>query len=385
MKNVAGHKSSRRIRPMWPAASAVAVIAAVAGAAGFAAGDGTAAPKTTEATLQAGMLAVEGTNQGDRIALRLGAGQPGIIQVDAGDDGSAEFSFNRADVSAIVVAGGNRGDSLRIDETNGVFADTIPTTLDGGNGNDRLAAGSGVETVLGGNGSDSLFGGAGASTLDGGNGNDTLSGGNGAERLVGGNGNDSIDGHRANDAAFMGNGDDSFVWDPGEGSDAIEGDNGNDTMVFDGAPAAERVDLTANGNRLKFFRDVGNITMDTRGVERVDFNALGGVDIVTVNDLTATDVNEVNVDLAGTLGGATGDGAADDVIVNGTDGDDTINVAGDAGGVTVSGLVPTVNVFHSEAANDRLDINDGAGTDTVDSAGLANGVIQLFVDGVLVP
>ena len=48
--------------------------------------------------------------------------------------------------------------------------------------------------------------------------------------------------------------------------------------------------------------------MDTAGVERVDFNALGGADLVNVNDLTGTDVSDVSVDLAGTLGGATGDG-----------------------------------------------------------------------------
>ena len=38
----------------------------------------------------------------------------------------------------------------------------------------------------------------------------------------------------------------------------------------------------------------------------------------------------MNVDLAGALGGATGDGQADHVVVNGTNGDDTINVNGDA-------------------------------------------------------
>ena len=74
--------------------------------------------------------------------------------------------------------------------------------------------------------------------------------------------------------------------------------------------------------------------MDTAGVEQVDFNALGGADLVTVNDLTGTDVSSVNVDLAGTLGGATGDGQADRVVVNGTNGDDAINVNGDATEVT---------------------------------------------------
>ena len=106
----------------------------------------------------------------------------------------------------------------------------------------------------------------------------------------------------------MGSGDDTFVWDPGDGSDVVEGQDGNDTMVFNGAAAAEQVDVSANGSRLRFFRNPGNITMDTAGVETVDFNALGGADVVTVNDLTGTDVTSVNVDLAGTIGGTAGDG-----------------------------------------------------------------------------
>jgi hypothetical protein len=119
--------------------------------------------------------------------------------------------------------------------------------------------------------------------------------------------------------------------------------------------------------------------MDTAGVERVDFNALGGADLVTVNDLTGTDVKTVNLDLG------VGDGEPDRVVVNGTNGDDTITVNGDAGGVKVSGLAATIGILHPEAANDRLEINTLAGTDAVDSSGLAAGAIQLFVDGVLVP
>jgi hypothetical protein len=98
-------------------------------------------------------------------------------------------------------------------------------------------------------------------------------------------------------------------------------------------------------------------------VERVDFDALAGADLVTINDLTGTDVTNVNVDLEGTPGG-TGDGQADRVVVNGTNGNDTIDVNGDAGGVKVSGLAATVGVLHSEAANDRLEINTLEGTET---------------------
>jgi hypothetical protein len=154
-------------------------------------------------------------------------------------------------------------------------------------------------------------------------------------------------------------------------------------MVFNGAAAAEQVDVSANGSRLKFFRNPGNVTMDTAGVERVDFNALGGADVVTVDGLTGTDVSSVNIDLAGTLGGAAGDRQADRVVVNATNGNDAIDVSGDAQVVKVSGLAPTTEIFHSEVANDRLDVNTLAGRDTVGSVGLAAGAIQFFVDGTL--
>src|SRR6266498_3172389 len=168
----------------------------------------------------------------------------------------------------------------------------------------------------------------------------------------------------------------------GDGSDTIDGRSGNDTMRFNGAAAAEQINLSANGSHLKFTRDVAGITMDTVRVERVDFNALGGADAVTVNDLTGTDVNSVNVDLAGALGGATGDGVADRVIVNGTAGNDAIDVSGDANVVMVSGLAATTKILHPEAANDRLEVNTLAGADTVATVGLAPGSIQLFVNGV---
>jgi hypothetical protein len=155
-------------------------------------------------------------------------------------------------------------------------------------------------------------------------------------------------------------------------------------MVFNGANAAEQVDLSANGTRLKFFRNPGNITMDTAGVERVDFNALGGADVVTVNDLEATAVRQLNIDLAAVLGGATGDGQADRVTVVGTEGNDKIDVSGDAGAVKVSGLAAAIRILHPEAALDRVNINTLGGVDSVASAALSAGAIQLFVDGAIV-
>ncbi|HET7353294.1 MAG TPA: hypothetical protein VFJ11_04520, partial [Gaiellaceae bacterium] len=220
--------------------------------------------------------------------------------------------------------------------------------------------------------------------LEGGNGNDAIAGGPGAETLIGGDGNDSIDGNGGNDRVALGAGDDTFVWDPGDGSDTIDGEDGRDTMVFNGGGGADTVDLSANGNRLRFFRNPANITMDTGGVEFVTFNALGGADNVTVNDLTGTDVISVDLDLAGTLGGTTVDGQTDRVAVNGTAGADAATVAGGAGDVSVTGLAPTLELQHAEAT-DQLDLENFAVGDTVASGGLAAGTIQLFLDGVLIP
>src|SRR4029078_1989340 len=115
-----------------------------------------------------------------------------------------------------------------------------------------------------------------------------------------------------------------FTWDPGDGSDTVEGQAGLDTMLFNGANVSERIDVSANGERLRFFRDIANITMDVNDAEGVDFRALGGADTVTVNDLSGTDVRVVRSDLAGVAGGAAGDGQPDQVIVNSTNRKDAI-------------------------------------------------------------
>jgi hypothetical protein len=359
MKNLIRLKESRTVRPVSLAASAIAVAAL----AGIVAGQGNAAPpiqadkalyppkvaKVKEPKLKYGVLTVRGTKASDKLALRLQASEPGILQIDVGDDGSADFNFERSKIAKISVNARSGSDLVRIDESTGVFTDTIPTTIEGGDGNDTIAGGKGIETLLG------------------------------------GRGNDSIDGNGGNDLALLGAGDDTFVWDPGDGSDVVEGQAGADTMRFNGANVSEQVDLSANGSRLKFFRNPGTITMDTAGVERVDFNALGGADVVTVNDLTGTDVTSVNVDLAGTPGGASGDGQPDRIVVNASNGNDAIDVSEDARVVKLSGLAPTVKILHPEVANDRLEINTLAGTDTIETVGLAAGAIQLFVDGILVP
>jgi Ca2+-binding RTX toxin-like protein len=214
-----------------------------------------------------------------------------------------------------------------------------------------------------------------ALTVDGGPGGDRELGGGGADVLIGGDGNDFADGNRGNDTGLMGAGDDTFQWDPGDGSDTIEGQDGGDTMLFNGANVAEQFDLSANGQRLRFFRDIASITMDTNSVEVVDLRALGGADKVTVHDLSGTGVTSVKADLGA------GDGQPDHVIVDGTPGADVIFVSGSAGAANISGLAANVAITNSEPANDALRIDALAGDDVVEASGLAADVLALTADG----
>ena len=110
----------------------------------------------------------------------------------------------------------------------------------------------------------------------------------------GAQGDDLINGGDGNDVALMGAGDDMFVWNPGDDNDTVEGQAGTDTLLFNGANIAEKIDISANGGRVRFIRDVANVTMDMNDIETIDFNALGGADTIVVNDLSGTDVKEIN-------------------------------------------------------------------------------------------
>jgi Ca2+-binding RTX toxin-like protein len=302
------------------------------------------------AKVKHGTLRVQGGDGGQHVALRLKAGDAQTIQVDAGDNGSADYSFARSNVHAIKVKMGDGNDSARIDDANGAFTNSIATTLSGGDGNDTLEGGQ-VQIAAE------------------------------NEKYKGGDGNDLVDGGKGNDTAYLGSGDDTFRWDNGEGSDVIEGQDGRDTMVFNGAAGAENVTMSANNGRLTFFRVQGNVTMNTDDVEIVDENALNGADSITVNDLTGTDVTKTNIDLGAVAGGNVSDGIVDDVVVNGTNGDDNINIAGSGDSADVTGLATSVAVLHADttATPDVLSVNTLAGTDHVTPTGVFG--LRVLVDG----
>jgi Ca2+-binding RTX toxin-like protein len=309
-----------------------------------------------------------------------------------GESGNDRMIWNPGDDTDLN-EGGDASDTVEVNGGNGTEEFTV-TANDPRVRFDRLSPapfsidiGTSERLVLNANGGDDKFSATGnlaaliAITVDGGAGNDTILGSNGIDTLLGGDDNDFVDGQQGNDVASLGAGDDVFQWDPGDGSDIVEGQDGTDRMLFNGSAVGETFDASANGGRLRFTRNVGNIVMDTNDVEIVGVNALSGTDALTVNDLTGTDVVAVNADLASPAGSGVGDAAADTVTVNGTNAADTIDVVGAGTSASVVGLPAQVNITAAEGSNDSLVVNSLAGDDHVTATSLPAGVIKLTIDG----
>ena len=316
-------------------AAGVGAVAAVLGTAGPA----SAAPSNT-AFVAHDTLIVKGSNADDRIALRLQAAAPGILEVDFGDDGTAERSFDRATFSRIDVFARRGDDQIRIDQVNGIFADE-------------------------------------AITVYAGSGDDRFDGGDGAELFVGGRGADAADPNRGDDTGLMGAGSDTFRWDPGDGSDVVEGQVGFDTLDFNGAGANENMSLSPNGERSLFLRDVANIRMDMDGVEALDLTALGGTDTFTADDMAGTDFRVAAVDLQGPAGGR--DGQADVVTVNGSARADRVELGTEGATVVADGLQTEVRIAGSELL-DKVQVNTLDGNDRVLVDGTVFALIDIGVD-----
>ena len=186
-----------------------------------------------------GVLTVNADNIGENIHV-----DPGAVIINA-------THYVVSDSFQSILVNGNGGnDTITIAS---VF--TIPTTLNGGAGNDSFVGGRGNDHIDGGNGADTMRGGDGKDTADyssrtapvtvgigtlnddgepgekdnvwndieaiaGGSGNDTLRGDGQANTLIGNGGNDSLRGGTGND-----------YLDGGSGTDTLNGEGGVDTGV----------------------------------------------------------------------------------------------------------------------------------------------------------
>jgi Ca2+-binding RTX toxin-like protein len=313
----------------------------------IAAAPASAAPTPVKAKIQGTTLIVNGSSSADVIVLRLKAGDATTLEIDAGGDGTADLAFKRNRFDRIDVRAGAGTDTLRIDQSNGVFTADEQTTLNG-------EAGS-----------------------------DTLVGGFAGETLVGGLDNDTLDGNQGPDTIQGGAGDDTVAWDPGDGSDTIDGGTGSDRLAFSGANIGEIIQASAVGGHVVFTRNVGTVALDLDGVDQIDLRTLGGADSVVVDDLAGTDLASLGVDLAGSAGG--GDSAIDAVTVNGSAADDVVVIGASGGAVQVSRSgSATVRIAGGEPLSDSVVVNGAAGADHVAIDGTPGAdLIQVVASGTL--
>jgi Ca2+-binding RTX toxin-like protein len=326
----------------------------------------------TPATISAGVVIVPaGSDLSGDDAIASLAGDD-VVEPDSGNDtaalgeGNDRFIWNPGDGDDIVDGEGGT-DTL---EFNGSAAPEIMTVATLPEGGFRFFRNVGLITVDTTN--------VEVIETDAGDGNDVIvasgqtdpavsfivDAGGGDDVVVGGAGDDDITGNTGNDTAFGGDGDDSFTWNPGDGNDTFDGGNGTDTLVFNGSDAPELMTITTlDENGFRFFRDVGNITVDAFNVERVEANGLGGND--TIDGSAQTDAGVALV-ISG--------GAGDDSLTGGA-GPDTF-VFGEE---TSNGAVETDLITnYSEVEGDVIDVSESGG---VVSTEVVGGDLQVILGG----
>jgi Ca2+-binding RTX toxin-like protein len=230
-----------------------------------------------------GVLYVVGSNTGNDIVLISQCN--GTIYVCATFNSSNPATFNAADVTEIQVR--TRGGNDVVLTACNVMHEM---TIDGGNGNDYLTGGGGVNLVLGGAGNDTLYGANGDDVLLGGAGNDDLLGGNGNDVLVGGAGNDILCG---------GDGRDVIIG--GEDHDDLEGGAGEDILIggftiHDGNVASLEAVMNVWGSSASFNARVATLTgsggLLQAGVAVFDDNDQDEIDGGSGRDLYFADMSK---------------------------------------------------------------------------------------------
>jgi Ca2+-binding RTX toxin-like protein len=295
------------------------------------------------ASIEGRTLTVVGTARADVLALRIDPNASNRLDVDVGDDGTADFGFAQETFKRIRVQAGDGPDDVRIDDANGAVTAIEPTTIDGEGGRD------------------------------------TLTGGAGAEHLDGGDGGDTVDGKGGDDTVDLGAGPDDFVWNPGDGSDSVRGGDGKDRVTVNGSNDRDKFRLVRKGGHARLTRDLDHVGLPLREVEHVVVRPLGSDDRLTVGDLTGTGVTTVTHD--GSLDGGVPEFGFDRTTVKATNGDDTIAVQGRDGHARVTGLAATVELHDTDPERDTLTVEARRGHDVMTAAKLHRSAIRLSADG----
>ncbi|WP_211286136.1 peroxidase family protein [Roseovarius confluentis] len=260
--------------------------------------------------------------------------------------------------------------TLAVEENPGVTLNGAPfqnNTLDGGDGNDVLNGVTpinlGIFGTFGGN--DTLNGNGGDDLLYGNGGNDVLNGGAGFDLLDGGGGNDVLNGGADNDIILAGGGTDTIIQASTDGRDVVDGGGGTDTYRLQGNAEAETFTVYAmsGGQNAGLAASLGTVIQAsteivitrTVGATTTIVAELDNIEEIEIDTLNVSANNGNGVPDGGAVGGDTVNivGNFDPtslnfstITVNGTSGDDTIDITALTSGHRI--------VFRGEGGNDTI-------------------------------
>jgi Ca2+-binding RTX toxin-like protein len=226
---------------------------------------------------------------------------------------------------------------------------------------DFLFGGGSRDTIVGTEGSDLIVGEAGNDILFGQDGDDTIYGGGGNDTLFGEGGDDSLIGNSGSDVPVGGDGDDTVLWRGNkDGNDTFTAEAGFDRILVEGSSGNDAFSVGQSGSTLVISGTTRAITLTgdilgfASGAEQVVINGNGGDDTITVND-----INDVGFFVLSINGGAGADTiAAAGALV----GNVPVVLNGDSGNDTIVGSSGIDSIFGGDG-NDE--ISGGAGNDLI--------------------
>lgn len=222
------------------------------------------------ATLENGLLTVTGTNNNNLIVIFRDNDTVKVFEGRFFGLPAIITTFPLADVESILVNAGAGHDTVKV---GGFFGGplAIPSTLNGGDGNDVLSSSAGDDVLNGDAGNDALNGDGGDDELNGGDGRDLLVGGAGSDALIGGGGNDllvAVDGS-GTDTADGGDNDPPTPFHPGDIALVDPGDTVvNVELVRISGSVRQQEQTALDGTKQGLFDDQAEDEVPVRGPGR---------------------------------------------------------------------------------------------------------------------
>jgi Ca2+-binding RTX toxin-like protein len=217
-----------------------------------------------------------------------------VIEYLGGSGGNEIYVSNNLAATTLRISSGTGSDSVWVQGNSGPTANTVMTYVDLGEGDDvAFISGVSRDVLVSGGAGDDVIDGSGVNVAS-----LQLFGGSGDDQIKGGQFANTIEGNEGNDILAGGSGADKFTWRAGDGFDTVIGAGGSDEQLFYGNPLASN-SITARrvGGALEVVMfGFGNVL--ATNVESLKIYGGISSDGIAIEDLSNTGVQAVEVNVS---------------------------------------------------------------------------------------